>query len=567
MALLGLAFMLQSCSFENDGRDCQCDDLDIKQVAKTCEEIKELDWRMLDADKALDGSSDAPFLMCNHEQMKDFLLNSDKYNVSNIILSSDLDLSLIDFSSYDSIEQFNGIFDGKGFALNNLDLNASEVASKSGLIKTLGVNGVIQNLKINDVTMHAGSSQENAGSLVDLALGKIENIEINRATIKGSSKNLGALVGKMEASALFKNIKTTDVSVEATLSERIGGLVGHAFGTIEDVESDKTTMKGSSLDMGGMVGKLDTGASMKNIKSKDAGLDIASAERVGGLVGHALARIENAESVRTIVKGSSLDMGSMVGKLDAGGSMANITLKDAVVESISSERLGGLVGYSLGVKDLVTMSNVELKGISKHVGGAIGEMSGSAISRDFVMTNAKAHMSALELGGFAGRMGATSSLERVQMTTVDKFNTIEIAEDVLTAGGVAKFDGSSEDLTIEQVTVQAYHGAIAGVKARTSATSKVTRVNLKTATVTQAPSASEGLAITHAGGLIGSLEGSLSNSSIETSEICATDKSALLGRAEAQLGESAAKDSINIAEDVTLCGVVAESEGRKNSKL
>jgi hypothetical protein len=151
----------------------------------------------------------------------------------NYILACDIDLSSYDTQGKALVNgAFTGTFDGDGYQISNLNINASN--SNVGIFSSLGGSAKVDNLEL-------------------------DNININGGTIS----NLGALAGSISGSASVSNVKATNINIQGgTDSSNIGGLIGSmSGGSISNVSVDSTL--DGAWNVGGIVGVI-TGGTISN---------------------------------------------------------------------------------------------------------------------------------------------------------------------------------------------------------------------------------------------------------------------------------------------------------------
>ena len=212
------------------------------------------------------GTETEPFLIRNLKELKFFRnhvnAGKTKYNAEgvHVALAANIDMATENWSNNigdDCNYTFDGIFDGKGFTLSNL--NSTETAPKAdgyictGLFGAIYSNAVIKNLTIENVNI---STAEYTGNNVAAVVGFAYTIAnktatIENVTVKGNisinapnAYAVGTIAGySLEASGY---INITDCAVEANAGSSIvavsgsGAIIGHAAGIV--------TVKGSSVN-------------------------------------------------------------------------------------------------------------------------------------------------------------------------------------------------------------------------------------------------------------------------------------------------------------------------------
>jgi hypothetical protein len=107
-------------------------------------------------------------------------MNSEDYRSCYFVLTQDIDLddelnadAMFD-RNYNTISMFSGVFDGQGFAIQNMSFDASDIKSTddvdimetagTALFHSLGSGGVIKNLKVENVDIN--TPYDNASALI-----------------------------------------------------------------------------------------------------------------------------------------------------------------------------------------------------------------------------------------------------------------------------------------------------------------------------------------------------------------------------------------------------------------
>ena len=135
----------------------------------------------------------------------------------------------------------------------DLDFNDKEwppLTPSGGVIFDFN-NHTISGLKINSTS--AGSvglfCEKNGGTIKNLV---ILNAEVNAT----SGNNVGILAGAIKAACEVSNVTVKNSTVEG--AKYVGGIVGHAWGTISNCKADTVTAKAPE-QVGGIVGYIEQG--------------------------------------------------------------------------------------------------------------------------------------------------------------------------------------------------------------------------------------------------------------------------------------------------------------------
>ena len=198
---------------------------------------------------------------------------------------------------------FKGEFDGQGFKISNLYINASEIAKPEfggqknyaqnvGFVAVMGINATVKNITLENVDIQAST---NAGEAID---GQEHQISV------------GAVVGWM---APQNNIVVENCMVSGTIkttgnSQGVGGIVGNAKkGTITNCLSlVEIQTSGSQADIGGIIGITKSSVLVTSCVYAGPGLtNTGSNGSVGGIAGNVISGTLTTEG--DYYEGQSLD--------------------------------------------------------------------------------------------------------------------------------------------------------------------------------------------------------------------------------------------------------------------
>ncbi len=192
---------------------------------------------------------------------------------------------------------FTGNFDGHGYSISNLYINAPNKNNQAIFGYVDG--GTINNFSIYNISVNGN---ENTGGLV----GYIENGQITNSYVNGEvngSNNVGLLIGR-NALSIIEDSYTTGTT---TGQKYVGGVVGNSSGNINNTYSIGKVIGESEI--GGLAGIV-TGGQLTNSFSAT---DIESSSIGGGLVGQISANglVENSyaydKQIISLDQGQSID--------------------------------------------------------------------------------------------------------------------------------------------------------------------------------------------------------------------------------------------------------------------
>ena len=189
------------------------------------------------------------------EKLAWFACEVSKYTTESVKLNAKLMQSInmegklfIPISAGKGTPSFGGIFDGRGFSIKNLFIDASEIAKSSnggnknyvqnvGLFATLN-GGTVQNLSLENVIIYAASSagddgtqgKENpisVGTVVGfMKAGTIDGCAVSgKIETSGSTNRVGGIAGNVWSATISNSI--SEVNIFATGNDtHVGGIVG-----------------------------------------------------------------------------------------------------------------------------------------------------------------------------------------------------------------------------------------------------------------------------------------------------------------------------------------------------
>ena len=271
------------------------------------------------------------------------LVNSgNTFEGATVRLAADIDLTDVEWAPIgtDANNKFKGTFDGQGYTISNLTyVNEEKSASPVGLFGFL--NGTVKNLNLENVTIDALSDTgiaAVAGKIFNTGL--VENVKVNNATINGN--------------------------------RYVGGIAGHAYGTITNCSVTNTTIVATPDNL---TGSYDNG------------------DKVGGIVGY-LPNDGNSNTVTgctvdTLTISAYRDYGAVAGA--AGGSrvtgntVTNVTNERNMEQDYDQskpENWGNPVGRDL---EWITTLAALQKAVNEATGETVITL-GANISGDLVVT-------------------------------------------------------------------------------------------------------------------------------------------------------------------------------------
>ena len=286
----------------------------------------------------------------------------------------------------DSTAGFSAVFEGGGYAIDNLFIDRNET-DYIGLFGSVVGKGVVRNLALTGVSVRG---ENYVGGLVGYSTGAA--IVASYATGEVSSpvherekvgQKIGGLVGFNDA-----RIVASHAAGSVTGKNYVGGLVGYNTGSI--IASHATGSVTGAANVGGLVGDVRGGG----ISSSYATGSVTGIYQVGGLVGlnsvrirasYATGSVSGTEDVGGLVGDSSgwisasYATGSASGKSRVGGLVGNhhgwISAAYAAGPVSGTKGVGGLAGYHYWGEISASYATGPVSG-TEDVGGLVGFLHG-----------------------------------------------------------------------------------------------------------------------------------------------------------------------------------------------
>ena len=321
----------------------------------------------------------------------------------------------------DNTNSFQGIFDGGGHTLSNIDINTS-----------------FSDKDLNDLFSYAY-----VGIFGYTNAGTISNLEVDTLNIKANNNGkgsvyAGAIVG-VASNSSFSNIVLNHVgSISATKNSEVGGFVGGAlrssFSNI--VLSDIGSIVGTGY-VGGFAG-YDYTSSFKDISINAIktirGYGNSNHAQAGGFIG--TTRNNNSKFSNIVLN----NIGSIYGTSGAGGfigkmwssgtiSYSNITLNN-IGTIVSSRGAGGFLGESAtsgrGTFQNIALNNIgTISGNGTGVGGFAGDSFYSTFQNITLNNIGTIRVNGWSLGnyvgGFIGNV-SSSTFSNIIMNNIGNIN-------------------------------------------------------------------------------------------------------------------------------------------------
>jgi len=260
-----------------------------------------------------DGSAQDPYRISTAQNMNEIGTHPNDWD-KHFVLTADIDLSSYTGTEFNRIYTFTGVFDGRGHTITGFTWTDIFLDDEAGLFCTVGGEGQIQNLTLQDVDITT-FCWWGVGALAGWNAGTISNCHVTGSITGGAS--VGGLVGYNNHD--FGPGQIVNCSAEVTISEAeiVGGLVGqNAGGTI--VACWAVCNVHGNMNVGGLVaanqGTVTNCYATGSVSNSWPDLGYA----VGGLIGANAGKIMNCYAA-AVVSGYDV-LGGLVGTANASGS-------------------------------------------------------------------------------------------------------------------------------------------------------------------------------------------------------------------------------------------------------
>jgi hypothetical protein len=290
-----------------------------------------------------------------------------------VALANNYDATSDGIYSSAPVPTFNGLFEGLGNTISNLNVSIALSGNNAGLFGSVS-KGCDRCGRVNGVALVGVSvAQGNiTGGLVGVLNAAVSQSSVSGVVTSGEG-TIGGLVGSASKNSVIV-LSHTDASVIGTGENVVGGLVGENKGLIQQAYALGNLRTHRDTTVGGLVG-LNEGVIKESFESGNVTAQ-GFTSMVGGLVGRSSGAIRNCYSTGAV---NNIDSRSRLGGYNDYGGFAG-RADTAIIASYSTgtineqtdrlEIVGGFVGFdgSGGMKadywDLTT------SGVSQTSAGA-----------------------------------------------------------------------------------------------------------------------------------------------------------------------------------------------------
>ena len=324
-----------------------------------------------------------------------------------ICLEGDIDMAKI--KKWTPIKEFNGTFDGKGFALINWK-------TKQGLFDLIAENGVVKNLRIDSSCSMTVSNKGEiiSGFIARVNRGTVQNCENNASVnFKGAYTEqhiyIGGLVGQngfVVRDCRNNGMISAEIfiaSANKKLSISVGGVVastvpkGNRYTTVFRCENKAPIIYNGDVPrtyIGGVVGysgrasvKLCTNSGNITATNADGNPEAKCYDNVAGVVAQSAQHVQNCDNFGTItISGThSTYAGGVCAALNYSRNIVGCNNYGKLFSScVNASIIGGVLGSSGDGVRLCNCNNygtIRFNGTTSKKGSFIGGVAGYIFSK------------------------------------------------------------------------------------------------------------------------------------------------------------------------------------------
>ncbi len=331
----GLTNLTVPASLERIGRHAfyGCDDLTLRFLGMTAptvenytlENVKEIQvpigstgydaahgWPEDKIQYVFSGGSteENPYRIMDKAQLKAFrdYINDGNGAGEYFLLAADIDLGGEEWTPIgsDSATGFQGMFDGGGHTVMNMSITGESIYSSIGFFGYVGKSATVKNLKVTGEINATNGTPDggDVGGIVGNCSGTIENCENDVIIAATGFSSVGGIAGDVSNGHISSCANTGSV----TGNGYVGGVVGHAAGTIENCENAAAIAATGSFAAGGIVG-----SGLGDINDCANTGTVTGESTVGGIMGSGGAFVRNCGNSGAVMARNSSRAGGVVG--------------------------------------------------------------------------------------------------------------------------------------------------------------------------------------------------------------------------------------------------------------
>jgi len=304
--------------------------------------------------------------------------------------------TISNLSSSGKYASFAGVLNGAVYDVVFDSATISSTAEKCGVVAgflgTTAESGVsatchgvtVKNSAITNTARHCGG----IAGIAQVLSEAIDDCHVLNTTVTGKpgdnqDARAGGLLGEIVSPLVCSNCSATDVTVSG--SKNVGGLIGVAYGTVENCYSSGSlsspnTTSNCDIAVGGLVGYFETGV-IRNCHSSASINQTTNGRDIGGLLGLMHHGTLEKSYATGSVTGQQRNVGGLIGLLSISTGSATISDCYCTGNVKSNSYLGGMIGLcekgSATIDNCYAAGNVEA--VSFNAGGLIGYQASDAL--------------------------------------------------------------------------------------------------------------------------------------------------------------------------------------------
>lgn len=150
---------------------------------------------------------------------------------------------------------FAGTYDGDDYTISGLKIDDDSLGAL-GLFAYVGEQGILENIRLENVNINTSVSGAEAGGLADYNEGTVRNCS-SSGSVTGSEESYVSGLVAYNSGIIENSYSTCEVSGGA--DSYAGGLLGYNVGTVKNCYSAGSVSAGAISDVGGLMGINDMG--------------------------------------------------------------------------------------------------------------------------------------------------------------------------------------------------------------------------------------------------------------------------------------------------------------------
>lgn len=336
-----------------------------------------------------DAATDTPIEIDSADKLAK--IGADGYPLNgSYVLTANINLEASAETPWTAIGNFTGTFDGAGYKISGLYLNAGNLGPADqglGLFTMVGEGGTVKNLAVEGII---DCSKRQLDRPIGGIVGKNNGGTISNCTsIVGITasvdSNVGGIVGSSDSGTIVDCHNTGCINVTCSNSDiGIGGIVGKTSnGTVKTCENTgNVTVDHYCTGTGGIVGYAVSGSKVSNCRN--SGSIDGNESKTGGIVGENYGAVLKCYNTGDVCSDGTA--GGIAGRnvSENGGSGSTVENCYNIGDVSGSGDVGGVVGHNNNSNDYIsTVKNCYNTGKvtgTGNLGGAVGRIETGDVS-------------------------------------------------------------------------------------------------------------------------------------------------------------------------------------------